>query len=445
MRLKIGVLLISFIFLVGCSSVPKKVKLESSDPQVVVNHIERLKRELRETNSDVLAKRSFRKGDNEYQKALEGISERESDEKVLALLAQSKAYFLEAKNIAKSRTVIPESIMTARKAAINARLLDNSSLREKLHNVDESLIRDSSTFSKSLSPKRLSYFQSKYQKLEIEAVQNNQLGPLKKIISKAEESNGENLAPRTLTEANKNVYLAENLISQSSRDPSQFSESVEKAKKSVKLLDDVMDKLTGEAKGATEATALKMVYQEQKLGDLSDKVGTLQSSLDKSSTEIGDMHNTLAEQEHEISSTRGKIKFQEAMNEVRKSFKESEASVYQQGDNLIIRLKKIDFKPSDASVPTDSIAFLSRLNSVITKLKPDEIVVEGHTDSTGRTANNLLLSNKRANAVKEYLSSLDVNYKIDARGFGESKPIADNKTKFGRALNRRVDIVVKGK
>jgi len=95
-------------------------------------------------------------------------------------------------------------------------------------------------------------------------------------------------------------------------------------------------------------------------------------------------------------------------------------------------------------VPSKSMMLLSKVNSIITKLNPTQVQIEGHTDSSGPEANNLLLSTNRAKAVKNYLRSLKAPYNLDARGFGESKPIANNQTKSGRALNRRVDIVVKG-
>ena len=72
---------------------------------------------------------------------------------------------------------------------------------------------------------------------------------------------------------------------------------------------------------------------------------------------------------------------------------------------------------------------------------PDyRVVLEGHTDSIGKEAYNQKLSEKRANAVAKALEDLGVSGdKIKTVGFGETKPIADNKTKQGRAENRRVE------
>lgn len=203
-----------------------------------------------------------------------------------------------------------------------------------------------------------------------------------------------------------------------------------------------MNQLKGEAQGSTEDTALKLVYQERKLGKLSDKVGNLKGSLAATNSTIGMMSQDLANKNGQILDSETKIRFQNAINRVRTSFSENEASVYQQGEKLIIRIKDISFKSGSATIPTNSMALLSKINSIVTDLNPREVMIEGHTDATGPRDNNMMLSNKRAKAVKEYLTSLDASYRIDSRGFGESKPIANNQTKQGRFLNRRVDIVV---
>ncbi|MGV6860026.1 MAG: OmpA family protein [bacterium] len=89
------------------------------------------------------------------------------------------------------------------------------------------------------------------------------------------------------------------------------------------------------------------------------------------------------------------------------------------------------------------------LDGVIDQLrgfdKVKSITVTGHTDSTGSAAYNQKLSEKRANAVVNYLVSKGVNPALlTAVGMGETSPIADNKTKAGRAENRRVEIDIVG-
>jgi OOP family OmpA-OmpF porin len=66
-------------------------------------------------------------------------------------------------------------------------------------------------------------------------------------------------------------------------------------------------------------------------------------------------------------------------------------------------------------------------------------VVEGHTDSVGNDDYNLKLSQRRADSVRKYLVDKGVPAaRLEAKGYGEAQPVADNKTADGRAQNRRV-------
>lgn len=86
-------------------------------------------------------------------------------------------------------------------------------------------------------------------------------------------------------------------------------------------------------------------------------------------------------------------------------------------------------------------ASLDSLAGKVKSLTLEVIVAVGHTDSIGTDAYNQKLSIRRAEAVKKYLVSQGIEAKrIYVEGKGESQPVADNKTKEGRAKNRRVQI-----
>lgn len=87
------------------------------------------------------------------------------------------------------------------------------------------------------------------------------------------------------------------------------------------------------------------------------------------------------------------------------------------------------------------------LDSIVREIKlqkPSEIVIEGHTDNTGTESQNKLLSEKRAIAVKEYLSPKINSLKINIRtiGYGSAVPLSSNETKEGQNINRRVSIIL---
>ncbi|PWQ93153.1 OmpA family protein [Leucothrix arctica] len=96
---------------------------------------------------------------------------------------------------------------------------------------------------------------------------------------------------------------------------------------------------------------------------------------------------------------------------------------------------------ADGKTKLNSLArSLSAANTTITRL-----LIEGHTDSSGSASTNQVLSLKRANAVADYLAQQGLmRSSMTTVGLGESTPVADNKTKAGRAQNRRVEITATG-
>ena len=114
------------------------------------------------------------------------------------------------------------------------------------------------------------------------------------------------------------------------------------------------------------------------------------------------------------------------------------------GNAILVNLP--DGVTFDVGSYTIKPTFRDTLDTVAGSLRqyPDSLVdVYGHTDSTGSDAFNQRLSEQRAQAVSNYLSSQGVSSaRIRWQGFGETVPIADNTTAEGRALNRRVEIKI---
>jgi OmpA-OmpF porin, OOP family len=101
------------------------------------------------------------------------------------------------------------------------------------------------------------------------------------------------------------------------------------------------------------------------------------------------------------------------------------------------------FDPGRATLTPGAVPALARL-AVFLRDHPDrQVLVEGHTDSTGTPDANLRLSLARADAVAQTLVASGVDgARISPRGFGEATPVANNDTAAGRQQNRRVEIVV---
>lgn len=101
----------------------------------------------------------------------------------------------------------------------------------------------------------------------------------------------------------------------------------------------------------------------------------------------------------------------------------------------------IRFDVDSATLRAESEQTLDEVLTLMQQQPALELIVEGHTDAVGETAYNRELSLRRAGAVVEWLVQRGVEReRLEARGLGETQPVADNDTTQGRALNRRVEL-----
>ena len=103
-------------------------------------------------------------------------------------------------------------------------------------------------------------------------------------------------------------------------------------------------------------------------------------------------------------------------------------------------MKGIEFEPGKAVIKASSHQILDLIADIFIENSDYKVEVQGHTDNTGKYEQNVKISQQRADAVMNYLIDKGVPAeRLSAKGFGPDVPIADNKTKAGRAKNRRVE------
>jgi outer membrane protein OmpA-like peptidoglycan-associated protein len=120
------------------------------------------------------------------------------------------------------------------------------------------------------------------------------------------------------------------------------------------------------------------------------------------------------------------------------------ASVRIVGAQIVI-LQQVNFETAKARILPASFPLLQQVAAVLTE-HPDiaRVAVDGHTDDRGSEASNLELSRARAVSVMRWLTEKGIDARrLEARGFGPRRPVADNKTEEGRAKNRRVEFQIK--
>jgi len=203
--------------------------------------------------------------------------------------------------------------------------------------------------------------------------------------------------------------------------------------------------------GSTACATKKMVRQH--VGEVNDKVDTLSKSVEENQERTKQNEGRIGEvdqkaQAANAAATKAGTRADEAYTAADKVNARAEAIekaskriVYE----VVLSEDQGGFKFGQTKMPEDMQA---KIDQIVSQLKANPnggyIEIEGHTDNVGDKNVNYKLGLERAEAVKRYLyeSQQIPLHKINVISYGEEKPIAPNKTKDGRAQNRRVVIKV---
>ena len=144
-----------------------------------------------------------------------------------------------------------------------------------------------------------------------------------------------------------------------------------------------------------------------------------------------------------------RAKAKKLRDEADKKFSELQSSLIQVSNDArgtIISMSDILFAVGKADLTPDLKTSLAKISGILMVFKTSNVIVEGHTDNSGSEEFNMTLSQKRAENVMNFMVEQGVAAsRLTAKGYGLTKPIAENDTPEGRAKNRRVDLVIQDK
>ena len=247
------------------------------------------------------------------------------------------------------------------------------------------------------------------------------------------------------------------LMSTQSENDAVSKEKIEKlatalseADKSILERDEEIEKLTKERDAAIQVTmGLKKeseAFETQKqettqnesiLKEKISRLADLLSEAEKSTIDKdADIERLTKERDAAIQVSMG---MQKKLEEGKKASNENAKKLVI--DNIVstFKLSKVEFKTGSAILTDKSTGLLDRVAEIMNNHTEYNYKIQGHTDSQGKEALNLKLSQARADSVKSYLVSKGVaDTALSTEGFGASAPIADNATREGRLQNRRV-------
>ncbi len=420
------------IGLTACSSKPEiKEFPKSANVQQEIGNLEMAIENSRSEEYDILAPVSFKEARTSLKNARKMEKDDKSKEKVLKEVALGQAYLDRARDNAEENREKLRDVIIARDAALAANA--DTLLPGELANLDKKIKEETTKIEKDkddeLKEKRAQFITS-YLDLELAAIKKQNLGEAKFLIDDSVKNGAQNLAPKTLASANEKYKEADLFITKHRHNNAEIeiysAVALEEARK--------LEGTTAAARGLTastpEETALRMQAEDEKFARTQEAL-----EREKGVTESLSATNTQLSEDQKLSAV-----YEEARNR----FSPDEADVYKQGENLVIRLKALQFPKSQAVIQGDNFALLKKVEGVISEFDQSKVIVEGHTDSTGGKEINQKLSEQRAEAVKKYLevNASDIVTDIESEGFGYEKPLASNKTPEGRAQNRRVDVII---
>ena len=192
------------------------------------------------------------------------------------------------------------------------------------------------------------------------------------------------------------------------------------------------------------ATDAKSMAEHNRTKTQEDIINDQQGQLQHAKSSLANTHAALEKQKEMTAQERqarldAEKKASDAMDALSKSL-----AVKADTRGTVITLSGgVVFATGQATILPGAQAQLNQVADALKTQAEHHFVVEGHTDNQGTDAINNELSTRRANAVRDYLVVRGVaSEAITAQGFGSTRPVGDNKNPEGRAMNRRVEIIV---
>jgi OOP family OmpA-OmpF porin len=448
---------------VGCSSGEKKTPISADTNQ----QVQRLEADIQAGYAghfDVLAAKEFNQTLKQMKLLKKELMKNEESEEIASEIQRTHGLYQTAAAKAQERNQPAERITTARSKALTAGARNFEATKTDLKRLDDQ-VRSNIEDIEKMEPAEYAELQKGYLKIELAAIEETQLGGTKTALNEAFTKGARSTTPKAMRQAEFDLKNAQNQIATNRNYPERFAPAVAKALESADMLAAVMTTQTSNGQRLDETTATRIVLQSRQIGSLEGRLNDKEAQTQRERQELQEqalrqqeqairqqqdllkqqqeLQQKLRQQKRALNQASTAVALQNSIEQARQSFSEQEADVFQQGGKLLIRLKTMNFPSGRSDLPAEALAILAKVKSVAQGLGPDAVTVEGHTDSVGDAALNEKLSQKRAEAVAQYLSTTGIDsQKIQAIGYGFTKPISSNRTPVGRSQNRRVDVVI---
>ena len=247
----------------------------------------------------------------------------------------------------------------------------------------------------------------------------------------AREERKSKLEEHLIFVADKQLDIADSRIQLASVQNSIESASERRSR----MLLDARTREVEQAESETAAARAQLAARERELAMQRETLERQRATLTLAQQQARDAELRAAEAELEAEAARA------AAADIAAQLDELKVAQSERG--LVLTLSDIVFDFDSATLKPGSDRVVSKIGAFLQDHENRKVVVEGFTDSTGSDAYNRQLSERRAAAVRDALIADGVDAdRLRIEGFGEAYPVATNETDAGRALNRRVEVVI---
>ena len=470
----VWILVIPFL-LTSCAG--RKLEVESipksGHPQELINKLEKDIALARNERINVLAPTWFAKAESSLNEAKDLLEKGAELAKIFDDVALGRAQLGRAKEIAVvSKATLAEAI----KGRELARDAGAAALGKDYADAEADFLK----LTKAIEKENLGYAQrnqaavtEKFRQLEIRAIKVRTIGEVRNLLRIAEKQNSDKIAPESYTAAINKLIEADAFITENPYNKEQMSKianealflarrHLEIAEETKRIQEMKPEHIALWMEGTLQQTSSKLSAPdmrdqsfEKQVENIIETISAQQAdheyTLKKTKAqqlEIADLQQKLASLEGQSRIQQQRLLAQKHLNqhfiEVQSQFNPSEAEVYKRENQLIIRLKAMQFPVGQSVILPENYALLGKVQRAIRAFGEPDVIIGGHTDSTGPEPLNEHLSQQRAEAVRQYLvANGTLPYdKIIAVGYGSMRPLATNATEKGRAINRRIDITI---
>jgi outer membrane protein OmpA-like peptidoglycan-associated protein len=203
-----------------------------------------------------------------------------------------------------------------------------------------------------------------------------------------------------------------------------------------------LDARTAEADAANQKVVNVQAAADAKAKRDQTRYESKSAEADAAKQQAANMQETAEMQAAALATADAKSKHDKALiAQQEMQLKELNAIKTERG--LVLTLGDVSFNTNKAKLKSDALHNVQKLSDFLKQYPQHNVLVEGYTDSIGSNELNQKLSERRADSVRNALTSMGIsNNRISTHGYGENYPVAANDTAANRQLNRRVEIII---